>query len=466
MKNIDTNTILLVEDEAIIAMNQEQTLKKHGYNVVKAFSGEKALEKISADTSIFLILMDIDLGKGMDGTETASEILKENDVPIVFLTSHSEKEYVEKVKKITKYGYVLKNSGEFVLIESIHMARELYSANKKLIIKQQESSSSEKKFREIFNNLDIAVQGYYKDGTVHYWNKASQALYGYTKEEALKSNLFDLLISEEMTDDIREAVKEMFTSEKVTPSEELILKRKNGTNIPVYSNHTMIKISENLKELYCIDIDLTQIKEYEKQLKKNLEEKNIILKELRHRVKNSFMLITSMIHLMASPEKTKTELTLLSDLDLKISAIAELYNLLYSSNSIESVQLDEYLKSLIDNFRLSSDNVDFITNTTHLTVSARNAIPIGIIISELITNSIKHAFMEQCGTIRIVLKKTEKGGFLHYSDNGRGLDEGFDLKQTDKLGMNLIKGLSEQIDGKFNVEITDGFSCTLDFSTI
>src|SRR6056297_1474877 len=114
--------ILLVEDEAIIALNQVKTIEKHGYEVVSVYNGEQAVERVHSDPEISLILMDIDLGKGMDGTEAAQQILKDHEIPIIFLTSHAEKDMVERVKGITRYGYVLKNSGEFVLIESINMA--------------------------------------------------------------------------------------------------------------------------------------------------------------------------------------------------------------------------------------------------------------------------------------------------------------------------------------------------------
>ena len=121
-------TILLVEDETLIAMNETAILKKHGYNVVTAYTAKKAIEA-AASPDIDLILMDIDLGKGkMDGTEAAEVILQARDLPIVFCTSHGEKEYVDKVKGITRYGYVLKNSGEFILKQSIDMAFELFSA--------------------------------------------------------------------------------------------------------------------------------------------------------------------------------------------------------------------------------------------------------------------------------------------------------------------------------------------------
>ena len=122
------NKILLVEDEALIAMSEAKMLEKHGYEVVSVYNGEKAIEAIAADPAISLILMDIDLGKGMDGTEAAEEILKKKDIPVVFLSSHTEPEIVEKTEKITSYGYVVKNSGATVLGASIKMAFKLFHA--------------------------------------------------------------------------------------------------------------------------------------------------------------------------------------------------------------------------------------------------------------------------------------------------------------------------------------------------
>jgi PAS domain S-box-containing protein len=122
--------ILLVEDEAIIALGEAETIRRFGYDVIIGNSGEDAVKIALGDTAVGLILMDIDLGKGIDGTEAARRILSERDVPIVFLTSHSEKEMVEKVRGITRYGYVIKNSGDFVLQSSIEMAFELFEALK------------------------------------------------------------------------------------------------------------------------------------------------------------------------------------------------------------------------------------------------------------------------------------------------------------------------------------------------
>lgn len=135
-----SKSILLVEDEALIAMTEAAMLEKNGYKVETVRSAKKAIAAVQ-ENKFDLILMDIDLGSDkMMGTEAAEIILEKHDIPIVFLTSHSEKAMVDKVKGITNYGYVLKNAGEFVLLESVSMAFTLFESNKK--IKEDEAELS------------------------------------------------------------------------------------------------------------------------------------------------------------------------------------------------------------------------------------------------------------------------------------------------------------------------------------
>lgn len=147
--------LLLVEDEPIVALAGKRQLQRAGYRVVHVQSGEKAIEAIRrADPWIDLVLMDIDLGPGIDGTEAAREILTVRDLPIVFLSSHTEREYVEKTDQISSYGYVAKNSGEMVLLRSITMAFRLFEANRKLKASYEEISRSERRYRSLFENLN------------------------------------------------------------------------------------------------------------------------------------------------------------------------------------------------------------------------------------------------------------------------------------------------------------------------
>lgn len=126
-ENEDTKTILLVEDEVIIAMAESSVLTENGYIVLNAYSGEEAV-KIADEKNVDIILMDIDLGPGIDGTTAAERILLHHQIPVVFLSNHVEKEIVDRTERITNLGYVLKNSGNAVLLASIRMAFRLQDA--------------------------------------------------------------------------------------------------------------------------------------------------------------------------------------------------------------------------------------------------------------------------------------------------------------------------------------------------
>ncbi|HUX52181.1 MAG TPA: PAS domain S-box protein [Spirochaetia bacterium] len=140
--------ILLVEDDAIIALAETDTLRALGYTVLMAPTGERAVETATGNMDVDLVLMDIDLGWGIDGPEAARQILKRRYVPIVFLTSHAEEEYVNRVREITKYGYVLKNSGDFVLRSSIEMAFEMFEA-------RQAASARERELKKVHSFAHI-----------------------------------------------------------------------------------------------------------------------------------------------------------------------------------------------------------------------------------------------------------------------------------------------------------------------
>ncbi|HRG48978.1 MAG TPA: response regulator [Leptospiraceae bacterium] len=146
MRPFKNKALLLVEDDPMIQALQVNSLQKYGYQIIVASSGQEAIDTIEKSSHIDLILMDIDLGEGyLDGTETAQIILFNHDIPIVFLSSHTEPEIVEKTEKITSYGYVVKSSHIAVLDASIKMAFKLFEAHQKLL-------ESEEKFKQVYDN--------------------------------------------------------------------------------------------------------------------------------------------------------------------------------------------------------------------------------------------------------------------------------------------------------------------------
>jgi len=200
---LGAKTVLLVEDEALIAMSEASMLEGQGYEVITVHNAEGAIDTVD-NADVDLILMDIDLGKGkMDGTEAAEAILSKRELPIVFLTSHAEKEYVDRVKKITGYGYVLKNAGEFVLIETVNMAFELFNAHQRL-------KESEQRFRAIADYAYDWEDWIGTDGKLIWVNPAVERITGYTPEECCKMEDYPFCLIHE--DDLHISKNDIYQS--------------------------------------------------------------------------------------------------------------------------------------------------------------------------------------------------------------------------------------------------------------
>ena len=178
--------LLLVEDEAIIALAEQAVLKRNRYQVTRASSGEAAVEAVRSRPDVALVLMDIDLGPGIDGTRAASLILEERSLPIVFLTNHSEKEMVERVRGITRYGYVLKNSGEFVLLQAIEMAFELFRA-------QSQAEAGEALYRSITNLTGEIIVQHDQHGVWTFLSDGACEFFGKPREELLGRSFLEFV---------------------------------------------------------------------------------------------------------------------------------------------------------------------------------------------------------------------------------------------------------------------------------
>ena len=155
-------------------------------------------------------------------------------------------------------------------------------------------SESEERFRMLLQQVPtVAVQGYRMDGTTHYWNKASENIYGYTAEEAIGRNLAELIIPPEMREDVRGAMKYMAESGQPVPASELSLMRKDGSQVEVFSSHAIVKTAQRERELFCIDIDLTERKRVEKALRQANKKLNLLSGITRHDINNQIMVLQS-----------------------------------------------------------------------------------------------------------------------------------------------------------------------------
>jgi PAS domain S-box-containing protein len=184
--------ILLVEDEALIAMSEKLALEKYGYAVKTVKTGEQAIEAVHSSPEIDLVLMDINLGDGIDGTEAAAFILKDHDIPIVFVSSHTEPEIVEKTEKITSYGYVVKNSSVTVLDASIKMAFKLFDAKMLAQKKEKLIHEHEEKYRLLYENAGVSIGYYTPEGIILSYNHLAASHLGGVPEDFIGKSIHDL----------------------------------------------------------------------------------------------------------------------------------------------------------------------------------------------------------------------------------------------------------------------------------
>ncbi len=234
-------TILLVEDEAIIAITEKKSLEKYGYNIITAQSGEKALDAVEKSPEIDLILMDINLGDGIDGTEAAEIILAKHDLPLIFLSSHSERDIVEKTEGITSYGYVVKNSGITVLDASIKMAFKLFDSLKNEKKKENDLRKSERNYRDIFDN---ALEGIFRtspQGKFIQANNALAAMLGYASSEDLVNSTTDIADQVWFDQDERMRFIELLEKQNNALNYRTQFKRRDGSIIWVSLNSRIVR---------------------------------------------------------------------------------------------------------------------------------------------------------------------------------------------------------------------------------
>ncbi|HCM27108.1 MAG TPA: hypothetical protein DIC34_11275 [Treponema sp.] len=278
----DMRKLLLVEDDAFTARVLALTLSRFGYDTLTASGGEQAVDLVRSDGTIDLILMDIDLGGGIDGTEAARRILAIRKLPIVFLTSHSEREMVEKVKGITRYGYVIKNAGDFVLQSSIEMAFELFDTHEKL--RREES-----RLRTLVQTIPDLVWLKDRYGVYLQCNGMFERFFGAKEADIVGKTDFDF-VDGELAQFFREHDRLAMEAGKPTRNEEWLTFASDGRRGLFETIKTPLKDEKgDLVGILGIARDITERKQAEESLHQSRE----ALQESEERVKAKLETILS-----------------------------------------------------------------------------------------------------------------------------------------------------------------------------
>ncbi|HBC73937.1 MAG: hypothetical protein A2008_05440 [Candidatus Wallbacteria bacterium GWC2_49_35] len=463
--------ILLVEDETAVGTCEKKILETLGYNVVWALNGEAALDIVRFRKEPFdLILMDIDLGEGIDGTQAAEAILKERNVPVVFLSSHTEPEVVEKTEKITSYGYVVKNTGPTILDASIKMAFKLFDARTK---KAEESMiESETRYKYISDATSDFVfscaessEGAY---TIDWMAGAVERITGYTLEELRAMGCWRSLVHPGDVAAFDENVINI--NEGTSGSCTLRIITKNGGIkwIAVNTKHIPSKIAAAPHRIFGGCTDITERKLAEEKLQLLVEEKEMMLKEVHHRIRNNLNAIDGLISLQMDALSEPSAADALNDTRSRMLSMMLIYDKLYRSENFMEISFRQYLSPLVDGIisifptraAIKTEKIidDFIIDSRRLSY-------IGIIVNECLTNIMKYAFAGRGeGSIRITAENKDSKVTITVQDDGVGIPETTYTEGSGGFGFKLIEMMARQLRGAAWFERGSGTRFILQFS--
>lgn len=398
-------------------------------------------------------------------------------------------------------GYVLEKGETFYdeagnPLKSIGTVQDITSR----VIYENKLKESEEKFRAISNQTTEGITVADLDGNYVFVNPAFCRMSGYTEQELLSMTVFDMKAKNQdhstfnkskgqmegmpmrvilQRKDGTEYITEIIGDRITIDNKELVLGTIRDVTERERAENEILKLNENLelivkdrteklnKTVADLHLEIQNRINAEERIKDSLALKEILLREITHRVKNSLQIISSLVNLQKSTVEEKHTIDLLSQVSHRIQSLALIHETLYRSDEFEKVRFKDYISSL--NLYITktfySPNITFETEIDDIILPLDMATNCGMISMELITNAMKYAFPEnQNGKILISLKTKGNECRLSIQDNGIGYPADSDFTDTKTLGMQLVNSLVDQLDGKINLIRDSGTTFEIRFN--
>lgn len=381
--------------------------------------------------------------------------------PKVF-TSADGNEWVLKLNHLQdKPYYVLMASSRTFALETFYQRFAIYAflmvltavVGYLLLSIQLRLLRSETRFRTMIDDIaDIPIQGFAPDGTVVYWNKASAEMYGYTEKEMIGRPIQDIMSLDENRQNLNLILDTLVRTKESTEPIHWSLTNKDGALVEAVTYFTLLTDAAGKHEIFCIDVNVSELVQAQRRIQDLLDEKEMILKEVHHRIKNNMNTIAGMLWLQADTMKDKSAAQALLDAQGRIMNMMVLYNKLFRSAQFTTLSVREFIEDMITHIRTSQDPSERIEVTMTIEdaeIDSKKLQTIGMIVNELMSNVYKYAFpLGAEGHVLVSMTFDEPGMLrLEIHDSGKGLpDEVLDGSIEDGFGMMLIRMLSEQLE--------------------
>jgi PAS domain S-box-containing protein len=323
----------------------------------------------------------------------------------------------------------------------------------------------------VVESTDDAVFTKTPDGRILTWNKGAERTYGYTAAEAVGRNV-SMLFPASRTDELRDILARCGKGEALANLETQRL-CKDGTVIEI--SLTVSPITDSRGAVQAISVigrDITLQKLYLHRLERSLNEKQVLLKEIHHRVKNNLQVISSLLYLQSTYiEEPGAKIKFQESRD-RIKAMALVHEKLYEADDLARVNLKDYVVKLVRELMMAwavdTDAIRLIVEMDRIDLTIRKAITCALILNELISNCLKYAFQDgEHGEIRISGRHLEEDGMVKVTiaDNGAGLPPGKVFGDTGTLGFELVKSLAGQLEATVETRNDRGLKFAFTFAT-
>jgi PAS domain S-box-containing protein len=328
----------------------------------------------------------------------------------------------------------------------------------------KELLSTKRHSEAILSNMSEGILEFTSEGKIVYANPAAVSLTGIPEEKLLASN-FPELFHENHRDRIKDLSAMIGDRpQRTTEDSPVIL---NGKQVSL--NILPIKNEEHRSFAVILD-DITQRKQAEEKLKASLKEKEVLLKEIHHRVKNNLQVISSLLNLQSGYVRDREALQMFKESQNRVRSMALIHEKLYQSKDLASIDIAGYIRdlttSLFRSYEASAAAIRVNTDVHDVFLDINTAIPCGLIINELVSNALKHAFPGgRAGELKIAMQRTNEDKIeLIVSDNGMGFPKDVDFRNTESLGMQLVITLTEQLAGSIELDRSEGTTFRITFS--
>lgn len=340
---------------------------------------------------------------------------------------------------------------------------ELEMQNEELRKSQIGLQTSNIKYFELYNFAPCSYFTLNPNGIIIDVNFAGTSLIGIDKIYLI-NRAFIQFVAPDSRYKFMKLIKNVSEHEEIMKCELELLKGKKP--FPVIMEINLNSYSEeNSSSVMITVVDISELKNAEKLVKKSLKEKEVLLREINHRVKNNLQIISSLLHLQEGCAEAEDAVDVLKESQGRVNSMAMVQEKLSQSQNYSHINLKDYVERLVHDILYSygsSETIRTDLNIEELNLHMDTSVQLGLIINELVTNIVKYAFKGTEGTLKVHIKSRSPEQIeITIADDGIGMSGNIDLENSDTLGLQLVTSLVEQLNGNIDMNTSHGTEYTI-----